>query len=723
MPPAPPAYTFTRSSSSSDLEKGKPVPWGPTSASSAAPSSTANARPTRPIPDVREKRLHLVTSPLGLLPDVDNRFSPPKRRRCCCCTRNFVHYSVVSVVLFVICAFLYGTIEYPNSSGMSGVAEDLLGGLECGACRALLVALRELADAGNVEFSNTFVDACIDLKIQQPEVCRGAVAGQTDIMAHDLRSISVWSTAADDWCNVVFGICANKPVVPYNVPLASRTAVARPSSSSGRNPPFQVVHVTDVHIDRNYREGAETDCGRPICCEYDSTNPMGANVTFPAPKFGNHSCDAAPALVDTLLTAIDAANASFSIFTGDVPSDQVWTSSVAQATSDLAVFYQAYPGAVYATGGNHDTSPVNGYVRASTTTNSSQWVYDLYAKNWAQPEASKHSGSYSALVPDTNLRIISINTQLFYRGNIWLYDSNTVQPDPDGLFAWLASELQEAEDAGQRAWIIGHLPPGKPDCLRNPSNYFNQVLQRYAETIAGVFAGHTHADEFEIGYSDNNNKTAATANLMTYIGGGATPNGRNPSFRVYDVDPDTYDIMDIKVYLSNLSSPTFQSGPTWDLYYSTRDLYGPLTSPPLGDVEPLGPVFYHRLTERFAVDQEAFNLFYERLNGGWYKVANTTCVTTCRTEWMCYLRAMRSEDDCQTVKPGISFGKRSEIPFSPLELDAHDEEEPLHACEGVGALSVLSELGRRARRRGPEPLQDFHRMIDAGSRRARMART
>lgn len=58
------------------------------------------------------------------------------------------------------------------------------------------------------------------------------------------------------------------------------------------------------------------------------------------------------------LISLSRANASFSIFTGDVPSDQVWTSSVAQATSDLAVFYQAYPGAVYATGGNHDTSPV-----------------------------------------------------------------------------------------------------------------------------------------------------------------------------------------------------------------------------------------------------------------------------------------------------------------------------------------------------------------------------
>jgi sphingomyelin phosphodiesterase len=72
-------------------------------------------------------------------------------------------------------------------------------------------------------------------------------------------------------------------------------------------------------------------------------------------------------------------------------------------------------------------------------------------------------------------------------------------------------QLQAAEDAGQRVWIIGHIPIGAADllvdqvcfsvgCLHGfflfrrfaQSNYYDQVLQRYKNTIAAQFFGHTH---------------------------------------------------------------------------------------------------------------------------------------------------------------------------------------------------------------------------------------
>lgn len=31
----------------------------------------------------------------------------------------------------------------------------------------------------------------------------------------------------------------------------------------------------------------------------------------------------------------------------------------------------------------------------------------------------------------------------------------------------MVQELQAAEDAGQRAWIIGHMPPGKSDAFND----------------------------------------------------------------------------------------------------------------------------------------------------------------------------------------------------------------------------------------------------------------
>ena len=41
------------------------------------------------------------------------------------------------------------------------------------------------------------------------------------------------------------------------------------------------------------------------------------------------------------------------------------------------------------------------------------------------------------------------------------------RPDPNGLLAFMVQELQAAEDAGQRAFIIGHMPMGKEDALND----------------------------------------------------------------------------------------------------------------------------------------------------------------------------------------------------------------------------------------------------------------
>lgn len=34
-------------------------------------------------------------------------------------------------------------------------------------------------------------------------------------------------------------------------------------------------------------------------------------------------------------------------------------------------------------------------------------------------------------------------------------------PDPSGTLKFVADELQLAENAGQRAWVVGHVLPGK----------------------------------------------------------------------------------------------------------------------------------------------------------------------------------------------------------------------------------------------------------------------
>ena len=47
-------------------------------------------------------------------------------------------------------------------------------------------------------------------------------------------------------------------------------------------------------------------------------------------------------------------------------------------------------------------------------------------------------------------------------------------------------------------------------------------------------SGHTHRDEFQLSYSDYQNRNHTNAVAMSYIASSLTPTSGHPSFRVYD---------------------------------------------------------------------------------------------------------------------------------------------------------------------------------------------
>jgi sphingomyelin phosphodiesterase len=123
-----------------------------------------------------------------------------------------------------------------------------------------------------------------------------------------------------------------------------------------------------------------------------------------------------------------------------------------------------------------------------------QWVYDLLSSDWSKWIGSGAAseelsfGSYSVKYPGGNLRMISINTNLYYIDNYWLFE-DPMESDPSGQLAWLVSQLDAAEKAGERVYIIGHMPMGESDAFRDGSNYFDQIVNRYSATIAAMFFG------------------------------------------------------------------------------------------------------------------------------------------------------------------------------------------------------------------------------------------
>jgi sphingomyelin phosphodiesterase len=387
-------------------------------------------------------------------------------------------------------------------------------------------------------------------------------------------------------------------------------------------------------------------------------------------------------------------DAAFSIFTGDIIDHAVWNTTVAQNTLDVTGAYDRVAGAgtlVYGTAGNHEASPANSYPPSGTSSSAQvQWLYDVLSSSWTRwvgaraLNTTREFGAYSTKYPDGNLRVISLNTNLYYVHNYWLYEE-PMQRDPSGQLAWLVHELDAAEKAGERVYIIGHMALGARDAFHDASNYFDQIVNRYEATIAALFfgmsyillhhwslpsirckhymslhvaddgliAGHTHLDEFEISYSDYSHRSSENAVAVTYIGPSMTPLSGHPAFHVYDVDPVTYGVLDMTTYIANMSDPAFQNakGPVWTKYYSAREVYGSLISPPL-EIETqyeLDPAFWHKVTEGFEKNSTAFEDFITRKRRGWQP--EVCDAEECKTMEICKLRGGRAQDNC--IPPGF----------------------------------------------------------------------
>lgn len=202
------------------------------------------------------------------------------------------------------------------------------------------------------------------------------------------------------------------------------------------------------------------------------------------------------------------------------------------------------------------------------------WLYDQLDADWsrwlpsATSETIKRGAFYSVLVKP-GFRIIAINSNFCSVNNYWLVKNST---DPAGQLAWLIRELDAAETNKEKVHIIGHMPPGQPDCVKVWSRNYYDIVNRYANhftlfylisrfnlnasqqkkihvimyffhlnsryeaIIMAQFFGHTHADEYEVFYDTKNISRAIN---IAYIAPSLTPwEYVNPGYRIYYVDGD-----------------------------------------------------------------------------------------------------------------------------------------------------------------------------------------
>ncbi|GAB0135560.1 hypothetical protein EsDP_00003893 [Epichloe bromicola] len=567
---------------------------------------------------------------------------------------------------------------------LDDIWQKVKGATTCAGGEALLGALKVLAFFGDNAFVKVIQGICKLAKVQPDDVCDGAVALEGPIIAADVRKTTIGSRTSQAFCTTFLGVCGYPDVQPWDIAFPSPKPAGGRPKPSGKEP-LKVVHYSDIHID-------------PL--PYTKDDEPG-NTKFPAGPNGDHMCDVPFSLERSMYDAINkfVPDAAFTIFTGDIVDHAIWNTSQQYNTDLVNHAYGTMNSTlklVYGTAGNHEAHPVNGFV-PNAIGHDSQWIYDLLSSDWAHwiGESSTTSveefGAYSTKFPHGKLRIISLNTNLYYRHNFWLYQDYDTK-DPNGQIAWLINELDAAEKAGERVYVMGHMPLGEPDALHDGSNYLDQVFTRYQDTIAAGFFGHTHVDHFEVSYANYSARSAPNAFMTSYIAPSLTPTSGMPSFRVYSVDPDTFAVLDHTAYIADMTNPAFQTtGPVWTKFYSAKETYGPIVSPPLTDPSAeLTPSFWHSVTEAFERDDTLFNAYMARKSRGWQPAS---CTGDCKTNEICQLRAGRAQDNCWKPKPGIHLTKRSGVHDEKGEHDECGMPISLKTLNAVGAdMEVLDKL-------------------------------
>lgn len=441
---------------------------------------------------------------------------------------------------------------------------------------------------------------------------------------------------------------------------------------------LKVLHFSDFHLDIRYAIGSEANCSKTsMCCRMPIQTPNNLSDfdTFhlPAPRFGYYQCDtpislgmaaiqAIPVLTGTNVT--DGNGFDFTIYTGDlVAHDNTNQLSREYVEYVETLLYDLWKerlggGPLYAAIGNHDS-----YLQAQDAPHSMMperlskqfsWNYDHLSRlwfhnHWISDDVAKiaraHYGGY-AVKRYEGLKIITLNTDLWYRANLFNF-INMTNPDQSGMLKFLAEELQKSEDLGQSVWIMGHVLSGwdGSNPLVNPSNLFYQIVERYSpHVIKAIMWGHTHEDQFMIYYANNATNMSAEHALTTgWVGPSITPlTNVNSGFRMYEVDPDTYEILDAHTWYSNVSTYSHldsdsHQGPTYEYEYSTREAYGEDLNWPIDG--PLNATWWHLVTEKMLKDNGTLVSRFTKYQGK-NSVRSPNCTSEdCIQSKVCYMRS------------------------------------------------------------------------------------
>lgn len=224
-------------------------------------------------------------------------------------------------------------------------------------------------------------------------------------------------------------------------------------------------------------------------------------------------------------------------------------------------------------------------------TNTAELYYSQFLNGTTDHQqflSSFQAGGYYAAEPlgvNAGLTVIGLNTIIF---------SPLVPGNNDAVvntqLAWLDSQLAAATAAGNKVWLLMHVPPGADigtTAQKAASNgqinatsatmmwrpayqeTFLQTIAKYPGTVTMTLAGHTHMDEFRI---------ISPGNVLSVAPGVSPVFNNNSAYKVVTFSQNTFEPTDYAIVGCDISKPAsaqFTNEYTFSAAYGATGLLNP----------------------------------------------------------------------------------------------------------------------------------------------------
>ncbi|EDV91428.1 sphingomyelin phosphodiesterase 1 [Drosophila grimshawi] len=554
----------------------------------------------------------------------------------------------------------------------------------CTLCRSIMrVFMRTIRDEdGELHGENSgaimkkiAMDVCRRLNLQTEEVCEGLIDAELPTVDYIMRNSEMDSQS---FCSLflTFNFCNTGSNPDYNWSLKIDDKVEAPTSSKGDTPrqsesDIKICQFSDIHHDPLYEPGSLATCDEPMCCQRQKSSTEGTPNA--AGYWGDYrDCDLPWHTLESALNhAVKTEKCTYIYQTGDVVDHMVWATSIEKNTGVLSKVSgqidKVFNVPVYPCIGNHEPHPLNLFSPEGVPNEvSTKWLYEHLYEDWSKwlPKETKETilkGGYYTVSPQKGFRIIALNGNDCYTDNYWLYYSGT---DKIPQLEWFHDTLLAAEKNGEHVHVLNHIPSGHGTCWAVWAREYNRCITRFHKTISGIFNGHSHKDELVVHYSDEGHAASVAWN------GGAltTFSFKNPNYRVYDVNSETFDVTNHRTYIFHLNEannkPTEE--PNWFLEYEFTKEF----------TEDLSPAGIDKLLDKFAENPDLMRKYWR------YKVTTADpqvtggCDRNCLAGSLCAaaVSVNNKRERCEELRQKL---------FVALDNEEDDDDS-------AAALSILS---------------------------------